>query len=227
MHSVMFPQKHASPYPSAPAWFPNYMTHPGHHANNQFLNVAQSSMANGTNGMLDTEATAPFSTHYHMLQQPSPDWSAHDAYGLPTPGAQFYPNGMTPTSMHLSPNNPHNTSAGSENLQNNLTNIPPSPPITVNSGCSEMSSPGIVSNGIGNQIGNGNSSPNLTNSEHNMTRSKSPYEWMKKPSYQTQPNPGMCHWFLNYFYKNNKTTTTTKFNQKTNPNIQVNSVQCS
>lgn len=187
--SLMFPQKHASPYPPA-SWFPNYMAHPSHHANNQFLNGTQSSIST-QNGLLDSEATAY--SHYHMIhQQASPDW-AHDPYGIPTPGAQFYPNGMTPTSMHLSPTaNHHNTSAGSDHLQNSLANIPPSPPITVNSGCSEMSSPGIVPNGLGNQIGNGNSSPNLGNSDHSLSRTKSPYEWMKKQSYQNQPNPGMC-----------------------------------
>lgn len=188
--SIPFSQKHGSniPYPHT-SWFPNYMPHAGHPANNQFLNSGQPSIGSATNGILDTDATAQYA-HYHMLQQSSPDWT-HDPYGLPTPGSQFYPNGMTPSSMHLSPtNNQHNTSGGSENLQTTLTHIPPSPPVTVNSGCSEMSSPGINSNGIGNHMGNDDASPNLSTSELNLSRSKSPFEWMKKPSYQSQPNPG-------------------------------------
>lgn len=198
---LMFSQKHAATglsYPTPPSWFGNYMTHHGHHANNQFLNGGQPPIGITTNGILDAEATAPYSAHYHMLQQSSPDWS-HDPYGIPTPNSQFYPNGMTPTSMHLSPSinqQQHNANTDgndNNNLHNSLANIPPSPPTTVNSGCSEMSSPSIGSNGMNNNhILNGDSSPNLPHSDHNnISRSKSPYEWMKKSTYQTHQNPGM------------------------------------
>lgn len=129
-----------------------------------------------------------------MLHPSSPDW-VHDNYNLPTPNSQFFTNGMTPpTSLHLSPtiNSHHNSSANgsSDNLTNGLQNIPPSPPITVNSACSEMSSPGIGSNGNGGVIGSGDASPSIT-SNNNLSRPKSPYEWLKKPSYQNQPNSGM------------------------------------
>lgn len=53
----------------------------------------------------------------------------------------------------------------------------PSPPITVSG--SEMSSPGA----------GGNISPN-TNTQNRPTPARSPYEWIKKSSYQTTPNPG-------------------------------------
>ncbi|XP_018332679.1 homeotic protein caudal-like isoform X2 [Agrilus planipennis] len=53
----------------------------------------------------------------------------------------------------------------------------PSPPITVSG--SDMSSPGA-----GN--GNGNVSPPSSRPPP----ARSPYEWIKKPSYQSQPNPG-------------------------------------
>ncbi|KAK9709099.1 Homeodomain [Popillia japonica] len=52
----------------------------------------------------------------------------------------------------------------------------PSPPITVSG--SEMSSPGT----------GGNISP--ANTQNRPTPARSPYEWIKKTSYQTQPNPG-------------------------------------
>jgi len=52
----------------------------------------------------------------------------------------------------------------------------PSPPITVSS--SELSSPGAVGDSITSQLA---SRP---------VPVRSPYEWMKKPSYQSQPNPG-------------------------------------
>lgn len=53
----------------------------------------------------------------------------------------------------------------------------PSPPITVSS--SELSSPGAVGDPV--------TSPQLAGRPVPV---RSPYEWMKKPSYQSQPNPG-------------------------------------
>ncbi|KAJ8930110.1 hypothetical protein NQ314_017121 [Rhamnusium bicolor] len=55
----------------------------------------------------------------------------------------------------------------------------PSPPITVSG--SEMSSPGGQS---------GNISPNQTVQNTRPPPARSPYEWIKKTSYQSQPNPG-------------------------------------
>lgn len=51
----------------------------------------------------------------------------------------------------------------------------PSPPITVSS--SELSSPGAVAG-------------SLTPPQQGGRPARSPYEWMKKPSYQSQSNPG-------------------------------------
>ena len=51
----------------------------------------------------------------------------------------------------------------------------PSPPITVSS--SELSSPGAVAG-------------SLTPPKQGVRPARSPYEWMKKPSYQSQSNPG-------------------------------------
>lgn len=184
-------------YPAtAPAWYSNYPSHhASHHPNNQFLNSGPTPIGGGPNGMLDSDSAASSfynHAHHHMLHTSSPEW-IHDNYTLPTPNSQYFSNGMTPpTSLHLSPtvNSHHSTNANSsaDNLQSGLQNIPPSPPITVNSACSEMSSPGIGSNGNGGGvIGTGDISPGSNN---NLSRSKSPYEWLKKPSYQNQPNTG-------------------------------------
>ncbi|CAG9864654.1 unnamed protein product [Phyllotreta striolata] len=53
----------------------------------------------------------------------------------------------------------------------------PSPPITG----SDMSSPGVQ---------NGNVSPALGHNQSRPPPARSPYEWIKKTSYQSQPNPG-------------------------------------
>lgn len=196
-----YPQKHGSnlPHPtSASAWYPNYPSHHiSHHPNNQFLNAAPTPLGAGPNGLLDTDSAAAsfYNAHHHMLghHASSPDWT-HDNYNLSTANSPFFPNGITPpTSLHLSPtiNSHHSSNSANphaDNLQNGLQNIPPSPPITVNSVCSDaMSSPGIGSNGNGGVIGD--TSPSMT-SNNNLSRPKSPYEWMKKPSYQSQPNSG-------------------------------------
>lgn len=58
----------------------------------------------------------------------------------------------------------------------------PSPPITVSG--SEISSPGTPSTPPAN---NNN---NVATTPVRPSQIRSPYEWMKKPSYQSQPNPG-------------------------------------
>lgn len=210
-------QKHASnlTYPSTPsAWYSNYPSH--HHPNNQFLNAAPT----GPNGILDSDSAAASTFynahhhHHHMLHSSSPDW-VHDNYNLSTTNSQFFSNGMTPpTSLHLSPTiqSHHTTSSNSTTANDHLTNgmannnIPPSPPITVNSACSEMSSPGIGSNGNGGSgggggggiLGSGDVSPNLT-SNTNLSRAKSPYGWLKKTSYQNQPSSGRVYCFVHVF----------------------------
>lgn len=209
-YAMMYSQKHPSnlTYSSAPpTWYSNYPSH--HHPNNQFLNAAPTSIGAGPNGILDSDSAAASTFynahhhHHHMLHSSSPDhW---DNYNLSTSNSQFFANGMTPpTSLHLSPTIQHHhttssnsTTAGNDHLTNGLpNNIPPSPPVTVNSACSEMSSPGIGSNGNNGGGGSGGVlgggvSPNHT-SNNDLSRQKSPYGWLKKTSYQNQPNTGMC-----------------------------------
>lgn len=112
--------------------------------------------------------------HQHVYYSPQifhqtpPEWQTHENY----PGQQA---GLTPQGI------PSNITSGGGNSEN-LTEGLPSPPITVSG--SEMSSPGVP---------NGASSPHAPNNASNSrpTPDKSPfYDWMKKPSYPAQPNPG-------------------------------------
>lgn len=83
--------------------------------------------------------------------------------------------------------------AGGSSLPLNGGNIVPSPPITV-SGGSEISSPGGGTNGdVDEKPGSGGRLEVPGGGAGGANRGalvRSPYEWMKKPSYQSQPNPG-------------------------------------
>lgn len=184
-------QKHGSNLSYSAQWYPNY---PAHHPNNQFLNAPPTSIGGTTNGLLDSDPVASSfyntTAHQHMLH-PTTAECFPDNYS----NSQYYTSGSftPPTSIHMSPPIPshHNTNSANrsaDSLQNGLQNIP-SPPVTVNSACSEMSSPGVASNGNTTIIASGDTSPNM-NSNNSLSRPKSPYEWMKKPSYQSQPNTG-------------------------------------
>ncbi|KAG5675584.1 hypothetical protein PVAND_005478 [Polypedilum vanderplanki] len=120
---------------------------------------------------LDTEPTQHM-YHYppHMLPpQPSPDWG-HDNY-VPSPQNSALSTGSATTNG--SSNNDHH-----HHMSDSIPNLP-SPPATVHSN-SDMSSPGAC----------GPSSSPQQQLNSRPTPVKSPYEWMKKPSYQSQPNPG-------------------------------------
>lgn len=148
--------------PSAAAWYSsNYYHQPPNAA--QFL------------GDGDGPPQPVYHPH-HMFHQSSPDWAGHENYsGPPQSGSLLQGssnNGIGGPSGFLSINQ---ATQNNEHINDGLQSMP-SPPITVSG--SDMSSPGAA---------NGSSSP------HNHSRPtpvKSPYEWMKKPSYQSQPNPG-------------------------------------
>jgi len=121
---------------------------------------------------------------HHVFHQSSPDWSSHDNYGVPPQSGSLLQgsgpgnNGIGNPGGFLSINQAtqnHNSNGG-EHINDGLQSLP-SPPITVSAG-SDMSSPGAP---------NGSTSPSMNSRP---TPVKSPYEWMKKPSYQIQPNPG-------------------------------------
>uniref|UniRef100_A0A1B0CWM1 Putative transcription factor caudal n=1 Tax=Lutzomyia longipalpis TaxID=7200 RepID=A0A1B0CWM1_LUTLO len=126
----------------------------------------------------DSEAQAQPMYYTHMFHQGSPDWPSHDNFQRRRiafctkvhPAAQVVePQDCISVTLALA-------QWGREHITpDGLTSIP-SPPITVSG--SEMSSPGA---------------PNGAGSPHTMSRPvpvKSPYEWMKKTSYQNQTNPG-------------------------------------
>ncbi len=115
----------------------------------------------------------------HLFQS-SPDW-AHENFpgpqnGLPPPGSGV---GL----HHINQHHVHNSDHIAEGLQNL-----PSPPVTVSG--SEVSSPGIT---------NESASPQTS---LRPTSVKSPFEWMKKPSYQNQPNTGKLFELKFYYFFN-------------------------
>jgi hypothetical protein len=154
--------------PSAAAWYSsNYHHQPPNAA--QFLG--------------DSEGP-PQTVYYphHVFHQSSPDWAGHENYaGPPQSGSLLQGpgsgnNGLGGPAGFLSINqSTQNGNHNNEHINDGLQSLP-SPPITVSG--SDMSSPGAP---------NGSSSPQL---HSRPTPVKSPYEWMKKPSYQSQPNPG-------------------------------------
>lgn len=174
---AMYQKNHSGgsnlPYSASPsAWYSsNY-----HH---QPPNAAQ---------FLDTDGPPQHMYHHyapHMLPQPSPDWG-HDNYtsspqnGSLGTGSSGGGLGNSPgAAAFLSLNQASSAQNGSSDHHHMNDAIPslPSPPVTVHSG-SDMSSPGASGP---------SSSPQIPSRP---TPVKSPYEWMKKPSYQSQPNPG-------------------------------------
>lgn len=178
--SHWYPPPNASGYPSA-AGAPSM-----HHAaaNGQYLS--------GLDG--DAAAAAYYSQHHPMFTQASPDWSGHDNYGQ----SMMPPSMITPAMANGGSHAGQTpvTAIGADDLEHlasgGLTHdAPPSPPNTVGSGSSEMSSP-TMTNGVGNTPINDSASPHHPNDG----RPKSPYDWMKKASYTSQPLPGSLTIFL-------------------------------
>uniref|UniRef100_A0A1Y9HAZ9 Homeobox domain-containing protein n=1 Tax=Anopheles farauti TaxID=69004 RepID=A0A1Y9HAZ9_9DIPT len=202
-HFAMYPKNHSGnlPYSATSGWYPsNYQHQPPH----QFIGDGESS----------PQPTAMYYPHPHVFHpQSSPDWSGHENFSTPPQTALGLTHGPSPgvgggggsggggsnsgggtggTGLHhlvgqsgnpLHHHNPHHHlhvggnggGNGGDHLADGLHSIP-SPPITVSG--SDMSSPGAPT---------GSSSPQIT---PRPTPVKSPYEWMKKQSYQSQPNPG-------------------------------------
>ena len=190
---TMYQKNHASnlSYPPTHSWYPPSYPPTHHPSNQQYLGAS--------NAGADSDSThSPmfYNGHHHMFHQTSPDWTGHENYAVPSQSsASLLQSAMTPSAaaLHLPQSlggignaNHHNSS---EHLNDGLPNIPPSPPATVNSACSEMSSPGVTNGG-----GNGQTSPIIGSLSGNRpSQAQSPYDWMKKPSYQSQPHPGKNH----------------------------------
>ncbi|GAB0096328.1 homeotic protein caudal [Sergentomyia squamirostris] len=143
---------------------------------------------NPTNAQLFSDDVQPqpmYYSHHPMFHQSSPDWPPHDNFtapqnsllhqSTPSSGSGSGGGGSGTPGLHISHASAMGQSSGEHITPDGLTSIP-SPPITVSG--SEMSSPGA---------------PNGAGSPHTVARPapvKSPYEWMKKASYQNQTNPG-------------------------------------
>uniref|UniRef100_A0A240PN89 Homeobox domain-containing protein n=1 Tax=Anopheles epiroticus TaxID=199890 RepID=A0A240PN89_9DIPT len=206
-HFAMYPKNHSGnlPYSATTGWYSsNYQHQPPHP---QFIGDGESSP--------QPAMYYPQLSMYHP--QSSPDWSSHENFSTPPQSSLGLAHGPSPGAggtsasggpgsgggssgsggvgaLHLgqNPNLHHhhlhqhhhhgNGSGGNggggsahDHLADGLHSIP-SPPITVSG--SDMSSPGAPT---------GSASPQIT---PRPTPVKSPYEWMKKQSYQSQPNPG-------------------------------------
>jgi len=117
---------------------------------------------------------------HHVFHQSSPDWAGHENYAPPQTGSLLHQGsgGIGGSNNNfLSINQTTQNGNNNDHINDGLQSLP-SPPITVSAG-SDMSSPGAP---------NGSASPQMHSQRP--TPVKSPYEWMKKPSYQSQPNPG-------------------------------------
>lgn len=192
----VYPKNHSANLPYSPhGWYANHSHHPG----NQYLGNPGAtgsgtplSSAGSIGGGLENESSMYYAQYPHMYQ-PSPEYAGHDNLTIAQNSMLQSAMGQSPAALHfsqaLNSGLANSNTNAAENLSSQLQNVPPSPPITVNSGCSEMSSPGIGNSG-GSGIGNGSTSPHLGSGNSNTPRSKSPYDWMKKPSYQSQPNSG-------------------------------------
>lgn len=174
--AAMYQKNHSGgsnlPYSASPsaAWYPsNY-----HH---QPPNAAQ---------FLGDNDGPPQSVYYphHVFHQSSPDWTGHENYAGPSQNGPILQGpGSGPINsiggpagfLSINQATQNGNSNNNDHINDGLQSLP-SPPITVSG--SDMSSPGAP---------NGSSSPHL---HSRPTPVKSPYEWMKKPSYQSQPNPG-------------------------------------
>ncbi|XP_055643122.1 homeotic protein caudal isoform X2 [Toxorhynchites rutilus septentrionalis] len=163
-HFAMYPKNHSGnlPYSATSGWYPpNYQHQPPHP---QFI------------GDGETSPQPMYYSHHHVFHQSSPDWNSHENFTTP-PQSALLPHGPSPGGLHLGPaasGHASNNNVG-EHMAEGMHSIP-SPPITVSG--SDMSSPGVPT---------GSSSPHVTSRP---TPVKSPFEWMKKQSYQSQPNPG-------------------------------------
>ncbi|XP_050077873.1 homeotic protein caudal isoform X2 [Anopheles maculipalpis] len=196
-HFAMYPKNHSGnlPYSATSGWYSgNYQHQPPHP---QFIGDGESS-----------PQPAMYYAHPHVFHsQSSPDWGSPENFSTPPQSGLGLGHGPSPgvggstgasagggsaVGLHLGQNpslhhhhhhhhhgnnNGGNGSGsnGHDHLADGLHSIP-SPPITVSG--SDMSSPGAPT---------GSSSPQIT---PRPTPVKSPYEWMKKQSYQSQPNPG-------------------------------------
>lgn len=162
-HFAMYQKNHSGanlPYSASPSAW--YSSNYHHQPPNpQFLGESENS-------------PNPVYYPHHVFHQSSPDWAGHENYAAPPQSTLLQSAGNNGPSSFL-PGNQSNNNHNNEHINDGLQSMP-SPPITVSG--SDMSSPGAP---------NGSSSPHINSRP---TPVKSPYEWMKKPSYQSQPNPG-------------------------------------
>ncbi|XP_026276553.1 homeobox protein abdominal-A homolog isoform X2 [Frankliniella occidentalis] len=156
------------PHP-APGWYQSYQPQVHPQVPQQYLSCVQ-----------DAHAAA-----HHQHQQTIPSWH-HPAHPPPPHHPVFQPGDWSPSSTPDYMHHHH------QSLHEHADALLPSPPMTVSG--SDMSSP---SGGTGGTVtppqssGPGPGTPLGTPlGTPRPVPARSPFEWMKKPSYTSQPNPG-------------------------------------
>ncbi|XP_015113445.1 homeobox protein CDX-1 isoform X2 [Diachasma alloeum] len=182
------------------------------------LSMYRQQQQNASSQQLAQQSQPHVQAHQHAHQQPGgqqywhPGYGHHhqasgaqqylehsDVFGWPHPHAhpysqlqqyhqQMYQAQNEPTPAHQTPINGVADWSGDEGNNNGVGTGEPSPPITVSG--SEISSPGTPSS----PNGNNNSSNAANNNSASSTpmrpaQLRSPYEWIKRPSYQHSQNP--------------------------------------
>ncbi|KAK2581824.1 hypothetical protein KPH14_002292 [Odynerus spinipes] len=154
--------------------------------------------AGGPQQYLDhTDVLAGWSTHPHAHHySPHLQYQHHPAYQQQQPQQQPQQPQQQQPQPQPQPQQQRPPPTNQQQAQLTAVGVAPwtgplSPPITVSG--SELSSPGTPSTPPANN--NNNTISTNNNKENNTTPTRpgqirSPYEWMKKPSYQSQPNPG-------------------------------------
>lgn len=121
---------------------------------------------------------APMNAHPGYVQQDEQMWHHQHGHGVFHHNAAEYSDFVH---TGIPPIQPHHGEQGGEHQL-------PSPPITVSG--SDMSSPGAQT---------GNVTPPQLGHNTRPPPARSPYEWIKKTSYQREPNPGE---YLFFFTRN-------------------------
>lgn len=175
-HGNSSPSAAAAAAAAASGWYPAYQA--GHQlaAQQQYLNCEDGV---GTQG--HHQHPTPWSHHHHHHHHPHHAHAPHLFTHQEWPAAPEFAAAAAASVAAVAGHASGSASIAGHHHGMILEDQLPSPPITVSS--SELSSPGAIA---------GPSTPpqNMNNIGPRPAPVRSPYEWMKKPSYQSQPNPG-------------------------------------
>lgn len=128
------------------------------------------------------DSDTPHQMYYPHMFNSSPDSWTHPPENYAAQTSIIQSGGHVGEGAHI-----NHTGNPNEHINAGINSLP-SPPITVSG--SEMSSPGAV---------NGSSSPQTANNRQEVAKSPSQFDWVKRSSYTTQPNPGRILFSKSFF----------------------------